>query len=194
MTAPRQRLPRNFFDDAAPFKIDGICCKLIPISRGLFTIVELADYKALRKFKWFAHSSRGMNRFYVVRNTSRKSEGASHTISMHRQILGLSRGDKRIADHRRSGETLDNRRSNLRITDDSGNSRNQAIGRANVSGYKGVSFHKLSGKFRATIMVNSRSIHLGLRSTAKSAHEDLYVPAALLYFGEFANDGNNRLA
>ena len=55
----------------------------------------------------------------------------------------------------------------------------------NTTGYKGVSFHKLSQKFRATIRINNKAVHLGLYETAEDAYSE-YCKAAKKHFGEYA--------
>ena len=44
--------------------------------------------------------------------------------------------------------------------------RNKRIGKDNTSGYKGVSYNKETGRYRARIKVNKKSIHLGYFQTA----------------------------
>lgn len=90
-------------------------------------------------------------------------------------------------DHK-NRDPLDNRRSNLREATRSENCANRGINSNNTSGFKGVDFHKSSGKWRARICVNRKSIDLGLFDKPHDAHE-AYVHAANRYFGEFANDG-----
>ena len=57
--------------------------------------------------------------------------------------------------------------------------------RNNTSGYKGVSFHKDTGMYRARIMVRGVSIHLGAFRRPELAHA-AYCEAAKKHFGEFA--------
>jgi hypothetical protein len=52
--------------------------------------------------------------------------------------------------------------------------------------FKGVTWHV--GRFRASIKVNGRTIHLGRYDTAEQAHE-AYVAAAQKHFGKYANAG-----
>jgi len=88
---------------------------------------------------------------------------------MHREILGLEYGDKRQCDHREPTQTLNNQRSNLRISTRAENNRNRGKHRNNTSGFKGVSYYKAGGTWQAQITVDYKKIHLGTRSTPQEA-------------------------
>jgi len=175
---------RPFIEDAKPFKLDGVYCRLIPLTQGQHTIVWESDYCWLMQWKWYARLNPGMGAYYASRKEIIK--GRMETIQMHRQILGLEVGDLRIGDHIQSGETLLNTRSNLRIATFAENGRNHRMRVDNTSGFIGVRIHKRSGLYVAFITVNNILTYLGYRKTAEAAWRELYVPAALKYHGEFA--------
>jgi hypothetical protein len=177
------RLPHDFFDDAAPFKLDGIYCKLIPLTQGQFAIVWLEDYAALKCFWWRAQWCRETKSFYATRKIKDASGKWSH-VKMHREILGLFVGDKRRGDHE-SHETLDNRRSNLRAATSLQNARNARRRKDNITGYKGVGIDQRSGKYRARIRFAGRIVFLGSFTSALVAY-DAYCEAAKRLHGEFA--------
>jgi hypothetical protein len=102
---------------------------------------------------------------------------------MHREILGLKKGDIHTGDHR-NHDTLDNRRSNLRIATRVEQQRNKRKNSKNTSGFKGV-YPKNKG-YAAAIKVGGKQIYLGTRKTAEAAHV-LYREAALRLHGEFAH-------
>jgi len=79
----------------------------------------------------------------------------------------------------------DNRWCNLREATASDNQCNQGKNRRNTSGYKGVTWHKQSGKWIATIMRNNKSYWLGCFSTKEEAR-DAYIEASLKLHGEFS--------
>lgn len=83
------------------------------------------------------------------------------------------------------GNPKNNKWSNLRLATNTQNSRNSSKPKNNTSGFKGVSFVSRLNKYRATIMVNRKSIHLGCFSDVKDAVL-AYNEAAKSYFGEFA--------
>jgi len=151
--------------------------KKIPLSNGGYTIVDDSDFERLNKRSW-----RLNNRGYVSRTTTKKGRGTG--IYMHRVILGLRRGDGKIADHI-NGNPLDNRRSNLRIVDSSRNSQNRTKKKSVSSQYIGVSWFKRDGKWRALIRVNKRQVFLGHFDNEEEAAK-VYDRAALKYFGKHA--------
>ena len=61
-----------------------------------------------------------------------------------------------------NGDRSDNRIKNLRSATKSINQRNSALPSNNTSGHHGVSFDKLTGKWRAWIAINGKFKHLGL--------------------------------
>lgn len=79
----------------------------------------------------------------------------------------------------------DNRWTNLRLASRQDNARNQSITAKNTSGFKGVSFHKRTGKWRADIKVEDSQKSLGSFTTPEQASL-AYREAAMKYFGAFA--------
>lgn len=168
---------------AVPFKIEGAYCRTIPLTKGQFAIVWESDYEWLSKRSWCAHWDKTSRGFYA-RCGVRDGNGKLHTMSMHRMILGLDWNDEEIGDHRnRCG--LDNRRSNLRITNEGGNAHNRKRQISNTSGYKGVRDPRGNGVYCAFITYLGKLLYLGCDRDPYKAHL-LYVEASKKYFGEFA--------
>ena len=74
-----------------------------------------------------------------------------------------------------NGTKDDNRRVNLRRVDSQTNGRNTSIPSTNTSGIMGVSWHKASGKWGASINTNKKHIHLGVfarKADAAKARKD----------------------
>jgi hypothetical protein len=84
-----------------------------------------------------------------------------------------------------NGDSLDNRKGNLRTCTMEQNKRNRRTGKNNTSGYKGVQWCKRSKKWKAGIMVNRKAIHIGLYQT-KEAAAKMYNEAAIKHHGQFA--------
>ena len=154
----------------------------IPLTNGQVAKVSSHRYEELSRYKWYARWCKYTRGYRALRNDY--SGGKQTTILMHREVLGLKYGDKRQADHI-NHDTLDNTDENLRITDHHGQSGNKFKYRNNTSGFRGVSKH--GKKWQAAIHTPSGHIYLGARDTAEAAYMELYVPAALKYFGEFAH-------
>ncbi len=149
---------------------------LIPLTRGLFTMVDAADFEWLNQWKWSAKDAGG-NTFYAARG-QRIGRRVQH-ILMHRLIIGAEAGQ--IIDHV-SRDGLDNRRANLRAATASQNSANcPHYGRF----YRGVDKGHGKGRWRARIIANGQNIHLGVFSCSEEAAR-AYDAAAVKAFGEFA--------
>ena len=179
-------LQRPIIEDAKPFKIEGIYCRLIPLNNGLWTIVDASDYEWLMQWKWFAHYSKNTKGYYVQR-MERGLDGKQHTVHMHRVILGLERDNPYNGDHKnRCG--LDNRRKNIRPADDYQNAQNAHIRKDNSSGYRGVIWRKNEGKWDVRINFKEKRICLGRFLDIKEARA-AYEKAALELHKEFASFG-----
>ena len=85
-------------------------------------------------------------------------------------------------DHK-NGNRLDNRWCNLREATAQENRRNERKRGSNP--YKGITFYKPTGRWKASIKVNRREKSLGYFTTPIEAHT-AYARAARKYFGEFA--------
>jgi hypothetical protein len=143
--------------------------KEIPLSRGLVAMVDDEDFSWLSQWSWVASKgSRG--KYYAVRR-----EGPL-TILMHREILGEQAGPS--TDHK-FGDTLDNRRANLRPATQAKNCLN-AVKRKNAkSRFKGVSAKR--DKWEARF----RDERYGVYETQEDAAR-AYDRAAVAHDPEFA--------
>lgn len=154
--------------------------KKIPLSgkngKGKFAIVDDDDFDSLSKFTWFFL---GMNTRYVCRT----QKTPKRTFTMHRQVLGLPYKTGEVDHINRN--TLDNRKSNLRICTKSQNQGNKPIQRNNTSGYKGVSSLQYGGKWTARISIKGKNTHIGQFETKEEA-AIAYNKKAVEVFGEYA--------
>ncbi len=91
---------------------------------------------------------------------------------------------QRHLDHK-NGDRADCRWANLREATMAQNNQNCRTPSTNKSGYKGVAFHKATGKWRASISVNNYPRWLGLFESPEAAHQ-AYAAAAEGLYGEFA--------
>ena len=107
---------------------------------------------------------------------------------VHRLIYFIhNKSMPKIIDHIDNNKT-NNFIENLREATESQNRYNSLVGKRNVSGVKGVSWHNTHKKWRANICVNRKQIQLGSfekKEDAISAIKD----ARKIYHKEFANNG-----
>ena len=144
---------------------------LIPLTQGKFAIVDAADFEWLSKQKWYA--KKDWHTYYAF---------SSKGISMHRQILGLKKGDGKLTDHK-NGNGLDDRRSNIRVCTCSENSQNlHKLKKGKSCEYQGVHKHRRTGQWRARIKKNQKLIHIGLFADPEEAAR-VYDRKALELFG-----------
>lgn len=163
--------------EAAPFKIDGVYCRLIPLTKGLHAIVDEADYLWLMRIKWQAVAASDGSGYYV-RGDARDGRG---TVKMHRFILGAKAG--KHGDHW-NGCGIDNRRNNLRGGSERDNAANRKTRKDSSTGFKGA-YPNGWGRFKANIMTPTGRKYLGTRDTAEEAAR-LYDAEAKIVFGPFA--------
>lgn len=146
-------------------------------NRGKYVaLVDDEDFENLNNFKWYA--KKHGNTFYAVREVI--VNGKTRQVRMHQIILG----GKGIDHVDRNG--LNNQRSNLRFCTVSENGMNRMKQGNTSSIYKGVSFIKSIGKWKASIMINWKPIYLGTFNTEVEAAK-AYNDKAISLFCEFAN-------
>lgn len=151
----------------------------IPLTQGLYALVNSDDYERLNKYKWYAH--RDHSTFYAVRHAPRQN-GKQGSILMHREILGLPKG---IDTDHRNGCGLDNRKANLRPAAHNQNQWNQQPHYKGTSQYKGVCWHKRQKKWRVQIRFEGTDIYLGVFTSEIEAAK-AYDKKAVELFGDFA--------
>lgn len=166
-----------------PLAIHGLTVE-IPLTKGYVAIVDAVDAD-LTNYQW--HVALPDGRPYAV-CSPRVINANCPYVYMHRVILSRKLGcllrRSELADHR-DGNGLNNSRSNVRLATTWDNSRNIGLQRNNTSGYTGVSFDKQSGKWRASITVNYKSICLGYFADIADAVA-CRKKAEIMHFGEFS--------
>lgn len=156
--------------------------KEIQLTQGKVVLVDDENYERLNQVKWCALLSRG--KYYAVRGIYKK--GKIKRIYMHREIINVPCGI--YTDHI-NGDTLDNRKENLRLCTHQQNCFNRKNPhKDNRLGIKGVWWNKQNKKFRAQIQLNDKSIHLGYFNVIGDA-DSAYRKAEEKYFGEFTRKG-----
>ena len=135
-------------------------------------IIDLDDINILEDVTWYTKPKKWSLYARCMKNQKE--------VKMHRLIMGVT--DPNIHVDHINGNTLDNRKSNLRKTDNSTNHMNQSVRSDNKSGFKGVSKH--GKKWHARIGRDGK-LFIGSFSTPEEAAR-AYDAKAIELFGEFA--------
>lgn len=188
------------------YTVDGNTVSIILDSKkhgSRVTTISLDKLNKAKSFsgKWYIYSSAKSNSLYVKGNII-KEDGSRTTIFLHKFILDSP--PEETIDHF-DGNGLNNTNGNLRKCDNKLNSQNHTrIHKKNVTGFRGVSVDKRSGKFIASVYSDYKKIHLGMFEDVNAANKVANIARALLmsfatdidekleYFKEF-NDNHCRL-
>ena len=138
------------------------------------TKIDLEDIDKVKDRKWFFKDG------YVASGGKRKE----NNLRLHRYIMGVENEPSKVYIDHKDHNTLNNRKENLRVCNNSKNQMNKRIPKNNTSGFKGVSFHKLSGKWRVRITIDGETHYLGLFEDKEDAIKTR-IEAEEEYFGEF---------
>ncbi len=141
-------------------------------------LLDLEDAQVLVDHDWHLHINKTNGAFYL-RGWDKDNK---KKILMHRLIMQAKVSEQ--VDHI-NGNSLDNRKDNLRICNHSENVRNRKKPKSNTSGYKGVSWCRASSKWKALIGINNKRIYLGIFNCKHKAAL-AYNEAAIKYHGEYA--------
>lgn len=139
-------------------------------------LIDEEDYSLVSQYTWFIHYG------YATTN-KRIKKGKQFTLKMHRLLMNVNKTNIYV-DHI-NGNTLDNRKENLRICTSGQNQGNRKKGINNKLGFKGVAKVTNCSKFQAHICKDFKKIYLGSFSTPEEAAKE-YDKKAIELFGEFA--------
>lgn len=124
--------------------------------------IDLEDVNKCKSKHWILQFCKDLNNFYVKDTSNRTKQ-----LLLHRFLTNFPCG--MVVDHL-NHNTLDNRKSNLRICSQRENIQNMKLHKLNKSGFTGVSKTN-SNKYFAVICVNYKLINLGLFKTLDEAVE-----------------------
>ena len=153
-------------------------CVCIPLTKGYHTVIDIADYDLVVRYKWYVAISRHGNPYAMHKVIT--DHGKHRNKALHSLLV------EGLVDHR-DRDSLNNRRSNLRPCTRAENSRN--CKRSNLkktSKYHGVCWNKAKKKWIAQIHLNNTSIHIG-HFTDEVAAAYAFNEAAKKYHGQFAS-------
>jgi len=148
-------------------------------------LIDDFDKESVEKIKWYVATIKKDGLVYFSHPRKIKIDGryVSKELRLHRYIMGCKSCDGMIIDHI-NGNTLDNRRENLRVCNHSDSQKNRKIQSNNRSGHKGVTWSKKQNKWIAQIQDNHKKIHLGSFDDLEEAAL-AYKEKAKELFGEF---------
>jgi hypothetical protein len=126
--------------------------RYIPLTRGLFAIVDAEDYEWLSKYKWHAGRPTRAGKIYARRSTH-----GGGVILMHRMIMNPPKG--MVVDHI-NGNTLDNRRCNLWVCTQAENIQNGGLHKGAKNRFKGV--YPNGRKWYGRVKYKGETYYLGL--------------------------------
>jgi hypothetical protein len=158
----------------APFQhpdLPGV--SLVPLTRGMAALIDECDAEFVGKRLWCANASRGA---YYARAGSRKP------VWLHRFLWSLWGMPDAPEIYHINGNSLDNRRGNLRGVTHRQNGQNKG-GHPNKFGLRGVAQN--GRRFCGQIVIDKKRHFLGNFDTPEEAHA-AYVKAAKEAYGEFA--------
>ena len=169
-----------------PMKNDTRLTIQIPLTKGMYAVIDADDFEKVSALKWCVH--KGYSKWYGARSQWHPELKRSKQIFLHNFIFGeVPMGY--FVDHI-NGDSLDNRRENLRLATRSqnrGNARKtvQIFGRPTSSKYKGVCWDKNNNKWQVQMKIDNKTRFIGQFSDEMKAAE-AYNKAASAHFGEFA--------
>jgi hypothetical protein len=151
---------------------------VIYLTQGQKTLIDYQDWlnPKVQYIKWNAMWTPIGRTFYVQGRNYKKM------TTLHLFIMGKQNNLE--IDHK-NGDSLDNRRNNLRFVTASENCCNKKRMITNISGYKGVRFHKEAQKWESRITKNYKTYNLGLYNTKEEAYK-IYCEKAKELHGDFA--------
>lgn len=131
------------------------------------------DYDLIKKYCWHMHHG-------YIETTDKDT-----IISMHRLVMHVTNEDVEV-DHKKHNK-FDNRKSELRIATHSQNMQNCSLYANNISGVKGVIWHKRDCVWEVQININGERKYLGRYVDFNEAVK-VRKEAEEKYFDEFSYD------
>lgn len=162
MKAKKKKVERAW----KPYYCDSRKSWIVPLTKGLEALIDKQDVDRVGEHKWFANTvnKTASGNSYTYPTAYLYGWGRPYSY-LHRFIMMPEKGF--IVDHI-NGNTLDNRRSNMRICTVRENNCNTSIHR---SGHMVGTSKAENGAFRSRIFIDGHHKHLGTFKTEHEAHQ-----------------------
>lgn len=118
--------------------------RAVPLTAGKYALVDEEDYERVMQYRFRLNGKYAYN---------------DKLSYLHRFIMNCPKG--MVVDHI-NHNTLDCRKSNLRVCTHQQNLMNMKSNKKGTSKYKGVSYRPEGNKWESCIRINNKTIHLGL--------------------------------
>ena len=156
--------------------------------KGYVFLLDEEDVHYIYDYNWTVKVHKRVSGDLIYLWVHPISKGIRTYIYLHRLIMGLPpyKENQIMVDHK-NGNTLDNRKCNLRFANKQQNGRNRPKAPTNSSGYKGVSVIAKAKvkKYQVDICNNGKNVNKGRYTSAERAAH-VYDWWAIQLYGEFA--------
>jgi hypothetical protein len=138
--------------------------------------IDNDDVEKIKKHHWCIIKCCRCNKvyYYII------SDG----LLIQRFIMNIINKDRNIVVDHKNGDTLDNRKNNLKVCSQKENVRKSELSLNNTSGHVGVCWYKNTGQWMAKIQVDYKQITLGYFDNIEDAVK-AREKAEITYFGEY---------
>ena len=152
--------------------------------KGYNVQIDDEDWDRVKGNTWYVDKDAIQKKRVYYFRSDVYNQGKKTHIFLHRVIMSCIKGDGICVDHI-NHNTLDCRKSNLRLATYSQNGCNKPMMHYNTAGYKGVGWASRECKWRARITVDKKETHIGYFMDVVEAAR-AYDKMALELHGEFA--------
>jgi 5'(3')-deoxyribonucleotidase len=126
-------------------------------------IIDIDDVEKIKNYKWTARLNKNNTKYYIFCKIDK------NTIILHRYLLNIhNKKNNLVVDHI-NRNTLDNRKSNLRICTNQENLLNKELLATNTSGFLGIYYNKNDDNWCAEIKIKGFKCYLGAYETKEEA-------------------------
>lgn len=153
----------------------------VQTNQGCEFMIDTEDWGKIKSYCWWKNNTGYINA---------TEHYSSKNIQLHRLIMDVLDKPDIIIDHR-NGNSLDNRKCNLRKCTKAQNDYNKRIQPYNTSGVTGVTWDKRANKWNASIGYRGKTIHLGTFINKQDAI-DARKQGEDKYFGEFSYNNSRN--